>query len=146
MRWKMVVAVLVGSVVVAAACASTNGEHAREGSDGGVLDAIADALGFDHVAADAAAAEKPVVTTVACDKLLGSAPARFWYAEAGFPGRSIADLARGFALKCAAKPDASGYACIQQPMEVKDGAVRVLCAGEGTDPLPSVQIHMPPPF
>jgi hypothetical protein len=140
MRWKMVGAVLVGSVMVAAACASTNGDHAHQGSDTGVLDALADALGLDRVEGDAQAAEKPTVDEIACTKVFGKAV----FAEKTYPGRSRSDLARGAALRCNGAADADGYACTQAPMDVKDGAVRVVCGSEGTTPLPTITIVMPP--
>jgi hypothetical protein len=137
----MVGAVLVGSVAVAAACSSTNGSGPNAGSDGGLFDSltdtVADTLGLDHVENEAAAAEKPTVDEVSCDKKIGAN----YFAEKTYPGRAKADLARGVALVCKSAADPDGYACVQFAADVKDGAVRVLC---GSDSTPKVLITMPP--
>ncbi len=140
MRWKMVGAVLVGSVVVAAACASSNERTHRNGTDVGVLDALADALGLDHVASDALAAENPTIDEISCAKVASGD----WYASKAFPGRSRADLARGSALRCYTKVDADGFGCHQYGMDVKDGAVRVICGADGSVLPIAVTIVMPP--
>ncbi|MGZ3454444.1 MAG: hypothetical protein ACXVEF_32860 [Polyangiales bacterium] len=120
MRWRMVGAVLVGSMVVAAACASTNNAGSGAAEDGGVVDALADALGLDHVEGDAQAAEKPTVDTVKC---AAGGSASSFFAQKAYPGRSKEDLVRGAAMVCG-YPDGL---CVQSPLGLKDGLVSVTC-------------------
>jgi hypothetical protein len=124
---------------VAAACASTNGERAHQGNDAGVLDALADALGLDHVESDALAAEKPTVHELKCDKSKVAGGTTIWFTEQAFAGRSKADLARGSAIVCGYDGD---YPCVQTGMAVRDGSVLISC----TKPEYTVTLTMPPPL
>lgn len=133
----MVGAVLVGSVVVAAACAANNASEPSRaaGSDAGsVLDAVADALGIDHVVADAKASEKPTIDTLKCDKVADGRS----YAERSYPSRPKEDLLRGSAMIC----DAATGVCQQTLMGLQDGRITVLCGKADS----TVTVAMPPPL
>lgn len=129
---------LVGSVVVAVACSAQHALDSPSDKDSGVLDALLDAVSSDTK--DAIAGGFGTVDEVPCDKLISKA----WFAERLFPGRTRADLSRGSALVCQPAADADGYSCVQTPMQVKDGAVRVVCALEPvSSPRPTAVIVMP---
>jgi hypothetical protein len=141
MRVKMVAGMLVGSVVVAAACSAQHALDNPSDKDSGVLDALLDAVSSDTK--DAVAGGFGTVDEVACDKLVGTT-GKAWFGEKAYPGRTRADLSRGVAMVCQASPDLDGYACVQTPMQVKDGGVRVMCTLEGTPgPRPTAVVVMP---
>jgi len=123
MQWKVVVGSLLGSLVVAVACSSQHADNSP--SDGGVVDAIVDALGLDHVESDAMAGEKPTIDTVSCDKTAGS----YAYAEKAYPGRSKEDLSRASAMICGGSV-IPGYDCGKAEFAVKDGGIAVICGSK----------------
>ncbi len=141
MRVKMVAGMLVGSVVVAVACSAQHALDNPSDKDGGALDALLDVVSADTK--DALAGGGSSVDELKCDVLVGSV-AKSWFAERTFPGRVRSDLARGVALVCKPKPDADGYQCQQVPMDVKDGAVRVVCAPESLPGYTAI-VSMPAP-
>jgi hypothetical protein len=138
MQWKVVGGSLVGALVVAAACSSSPRTDVAPSDSGGVVDAIADVLGLDHVESDAVAAEKPTIDTVKCDKTAGS----YAYAEKMYPGRTKEDLARASALICGGTLF-PGYDCASAGIVVRDGAIAVAC-GSKTGLIAT--IVMPPPL
>lgn len=134
MRVKMVAGMLVGSVVVAAACSAQHALDNPSDRDGGVLDALLDAVSSDvkDVKADVA----PVVTQVACvDDGKGA-----WTATLELAGRSRDDIGRTSALACR---DGVEWGCYQATCLVKNGALRVSC-GTPTDHVAYVRFSVPP--
>ena len=160
MRTRNVLWLLGGSftVYVAVACAASKGESgpSSSGHDGGVLDAVVDAVkdslgvGDDAPVNDASAGPGSWSSDpLTCDRayVAGSPPALAGYkwAEKTYPGRTKEDLARGVAVLChTGGADTSappGYSCAPWPIRVRDGAIAVDCA---TTNIASLSVTMPP--
>jgi hypothetical protein len=134
MRVKMVVGMLVGSVVVAVACSAQHALDNPSDKDGGVLDALLDAVSSETK--DAKAEPVPTVTQVTCvDDGKGA-----WTATLDLPGRSRDDIGRTSALACR---DGIEWGCYQAVCLVKDGALRVSC-GTPSDHVAYVRFSVPP--
>jgi len=144
MRWKTVVGMLGGAMVVAAACSAQNADQPRGPmKDSGPIDALVDAFrdAFDPSKDVEAGPTDWTTDTLACDKAgLGSD-----FAEKAFAGRTAADLSRGVATVCFPAEALPGYNCIQRALYVRDGAVAVICNATGSSAKPStVTVVMPP--
>lgn len=140
-----------GAAGIAAAGASgaeSGGTTAEAGDDATVLDAALDVLGDPVAEADASEAGAPTEVVADCKtEVLVPGGVTLW-AEASFPGRTVAELARVVVFRNLMSSDPEpppGYthALLSAWTVARDGAVAVNCGVKGPQAPAQVTFRLP---